>query len=331
MINSSHSSALIPKWTGYLEGVRGLAPGTVKRYRRAVETAIGHLEKDPREVCFDDLERHLKRLWSSGQSASTIAGAVAALRSFYEYLSITAAVKESPARHLRGPRVYVREAPTLTLGEIDKLIFNGRKGRLPSDPYAARNRVMLAVSYVCGLRVSEPGRLRLRHVEYDCKFYSILLERAKHAAADRRISVADPTVSRMLGAYLQLRSQISSPWLFPSRSSRNLTQLHSRTVGESFKAGIGRCGIRKKGRQLTFQILRHSLATHLHARGWPPKAIRDWMRHKSLATTQRYIHVGEEQMRCLWARKNPLTARRAAVPDVHAVGRALVSDLSGLA
>lgn len=53
------------------------------------------------------------------------------------------------------------------------------------------------------------------------------------------------------------------------------------------------------------------------------------MRHERFATTERYIHVGEDQLRSLWKTKNPLTGRRSA-PDVHAVGRAILADLAAV-
>ena len=63
------------------------------------------------------------------------------------------------------------------------------------------------------------------------------------------------------------------------------------------------------------------------AEGWPAKSIQEWMRHRRMATTERYIHVGDDELRRLWARMDPLV-RKHQVPDVHRIGRALVGDIT---
>ncbi len=253
-------------------------------------------ELDLSAASFEDLDAYLGRLWARGQAPSTIAGKASVLRSFFEWGVLTQRFDSSPARHLRGPRVYQPEASFLTPGEIDKLIFRGQRGRMPTNPFAARDRALLAVSYVCGLRVSEPGQLRAEHLQYDSGTWSILIQRAKAADRDRRLPIGDPVVSRMLGHYLELRSKIAScPWLFPSRPRRGQARISDRHIHRIFDRAVKSAGIRKKGRRITFHILRHSIATHLHAEGWPPKAIQRWMRHRRFSTTERYVHVGDDQ------------------------------------
>lgn len=288
------------------------------------------------EVEHDDLERHLRDLYTAGASASTLAGVVAAVRGFYDYAAARGLVDENPALRLRGPSLrYQSEAPHLTIPETRRLLFGpSRPGLLPSDPLAARNRVLLAVVYVCGLRVSEPCRLRVEDLAWDESvrppLWSILIRAGKWADRDHRMPVAQPVVSRMVGAYLEMRAREKawkgSPWLFASYRGRRLDRS---TAAEVFRRAAAAAGIESKGRRLSFHILRHSIATHLFQRGMRDSEVALWLRHRDRRSTERYIHINDRRMLKSWRKRDPLSNRTAAeVPSVHELGRALVGGVA---
>lgn len=73
---------------------------------------------------------------------------------------------------------------------------------------------------------------------------------------------------------------------FPANGGHVTAQLVTRRVGKHFRAhgvegGIHRC--------------RHTYGTHLVRAGTPLHVVRDLMRHSSLATTQSYLGVNEEE------------------------------------
>jgi len=192
-------------WSDHLRAVRGRAAGTVKRYRGAVEACLLNLgvrhATELEAVDFSGLDRHLRALHLAGRARSTLAGVVAALRSFFEYSALVGVTEENPALRLRGPSTsYQAEAPYLEESEARRLIFGERLGWLPGEWLAARNQVLIAVSWAAGLRVSEPAALRLDDLRVDEDgTWSILVRAAKWSESDTRIAIRDPRVGRMLG------------------------------------------------------------------------------------------------------------------------------------
>jgi site-specific recombinase XerD len=321
---------LLGRWSDHLLQARGLAASTVESYRRQVEQAIG-ADDDLAAIDYGHLESHLRDLFVAGRSESTRATAVAALRSFFEFMVQLGELEASPARQLRAPRSYRREAPSLTAAEAARLVYGDAKGMLAGDWIEARNHTLVAVSFAVGLRVGEVGRLRAA----DCGYHeasgrwSVLVRRGKNAASDVRLEVRDPMVGRLLSNWLSQRLKgelCRSPALFPP-AGRRAAGLSARQVHRIFQAQVERAKIQPRGRSLTFHILRHSLATLVHQAGWEIRAVQALLRHKSIKTTERYLHTSDGRLDRLWSQRNPLSPKRQRA-DLRRAARAIVSDLS---
>jgi hypothetical protein len=57
-------------------------------------------------------------------------------------------------------------------------------------------------------------------------------------------------------------------------------------------------------------VLRHSLATHLLAEGVDLRTVQLMMRHRSIATTERYLHADVERLGAVLVRRSPLEGGR---------------------
>ncbi len=305
------TAALVEAWKDHLQA-SARAPSTARLYRRRLQRLVGELGPKPvTAVNFEDLDAHLRQLYLAGLGSSARSGAVAAMRSFFGYVHARGLVLENPTTHLERPAVYTREMPVLTVGEVRRLLFGEGKGEyaanpsaFPSNPMEARNRALLAVMYIAGLRVSEVGPLRLDEVRFSERgVASVLIREAKASRGDVRQPL-NRSVSRALSAYLQVRVEVAppGPWLFPNRWSRQLT---GSGVREVFRARVLEAGIEPKGRRLSPHVFRHSLATHLLRKGADPRAVQGVMRHRSLETTMRYLQGGVGAMGVL-GRFDPL-------------------------
>ena len=319
-------------WLRHLHASRGREPSTVKRYGRAVnEWSATTGVTDPRTVTAEHLDEYLQGLYLKGYARTTRRVAVAALRSFFEYLTIRGELDVNPAARLSGPRSYSPEPSWLTEEEIRRLLFDP-PGRIPADFVAARNRLMLVVGYCVGLRRSEVGPLRVDEVgwEESTGTYSVLLAHAKASRADVRRELYRAEASGMFGAYLAIRRQWLAeqgdpvcPWLFPSSRAG---QLGKRQVARIFHRSVKAARIPPRGRRLSFHVLRHSLATHLSRSSWPARAVQAWMRHRSVKTTMLYVHLeGGREFAKLWRKRDPLKRR-----PVRSSGlQALSAELTG--
>ncbi|HKH45838.1 MAG TPA: hypothetical protein VKM72_14345, partial [Thermoanaerobaculia bacterium] len=135
--------------------VRGRTPGTAQRYRRLVERLLEDSGKPLAQLGREDIERHLRRLHLAGRGESVRRGVVVAVRSLAEWCLAHGILDANPAASLSGPRPYEREIKVLSVAEVERLLWGDSPGTLPPDPLEMRDRVLLGVAYVAGLRASE--------------------------------------------------------------------------------------------------------------------------------------------------------------------------------
>ncbi len=72
-------------------------------------------------------------------------------------------------------------------------------------------------------------------------------------------------------------------------------------------------GIEAGGRRLSPHVLRHSLATHLLDAGVDMRTVQMLMRHRSIATTELYLHADVDRLGAVLVRRSPLEGRRRGV------------------
>lgn len=314
--NGSRYEFRVDDWSGYLRAVRGRAPATIERYRFLVGQLLAELD-GPAAVTRATIERHLQRLYLTGRGPSARRVALVAIRSYCEWLTGHGMLAANPAAALRGPRAYRREKPHLSVGEVRKLVWGDQRAGRPREVLELRNRVLLGVTYVAGLRASEPGGLRVEGLLWDERreTFSVLVEGRKGAGCDVRLRL-NRSVSRLVGAYLPLRDRIMPgvPWLFPVM--KRVQPMSRATVEEVFKRRLTEAGIERRGRRLSVHCLRHSICTHLLEAGWPIKAVQAHMGHASLETTGEYLHTADEKIARAFDKRDPLHERRR-MPEVR--------------
>ena len=311
------------EWTSFLVSVRGRTPGTAQRYRRLVERLLEDVGKPLSQLGREDIEKHLRRLHLAGRGESVRQGVVVAIRSLAEWCLAHGILDVNPAASLSGPRPYQREIKVLSVAEIERLLWGDTPGELPSDLLAMRDRVLLGVAYVAGLRASEIGPLEAEGVVWQeaTKTFSILVRRGKGAGQDVRLPLDRP-VSRMLAAWLTVRPAGRFLW------GQALTRWGVR------KILLRRCaevGIEAKGRRLSPHVLRHSAATHLLQQGCDIREVQLLMRHRSIATTEKYLHADVDRLAGVLVRRSPLEGRGKKSAGVRAGVVQLMGELQELA
>lgn len=315
--------AMLDGWTSFLISVRGRTEGTARRYRRLVERLLADARKPIAQLGREDIERHLRRLHLAGRGESVRQGVVVAVRSLGEWCLAHGMVEANPGASLSGPRPYRREIKVLTVGEVSRLLWSDSQGAVPRDLLAMRDRVLLGVAYVAGLRASEIGPLEAEGVVWHetTQTFSVLVRKGKGAGRDVRLPLDRP-VSRMLGAWLAARPAGRFLW------GRALTR------GAVRKILHRRCeevGIVAGGRRISPHVLRHSIATHLLDAGMDIREVQLLMRHRSIATTEKYLHANVDRLGAVLVRKSPLDQRqRRKVSPLRPAMAQLLGELQSL-
>jgi site-specific recombinase XerD len=315
----------VSEWLDFLVAVRGRSPATARRYGSLIERMLADCGiADPRELSREPIERHLRRLFAAGRGASVRQGVVAAVRSFGEWMKGRGLVEVNPAAGLQGPAGFRRQVRPLTLEEVKKLIWGDRPGYLPRGHRELRDRALLAVIYMAGLRASEPGPIRLEDVQWEeeTETFRLLLTRSK-AAREERWVYLDRPVSRVLGAYLAERPPGCS-WLFVSEKGGPLSRA---AIYQIFGRRRREAGIEPRGRKLSPHILRHSIASHLLAQGWDVRTVQVHLRHASIKTTEVYLHADQGRVQRMLLRRSPLGPQGTRRPELQRALAELLGDL----
>lgn len=290
----------------FLESEQRASPETVRNYasdlrqldRFLVSSRLASSPVDPASLSADAVRAYLEWLDRKGEKHASLARKLAAIRSFYRYLSRRGLANRNPVEALRTPK-QARSLPrVLTKDDADALMA------FPAGETAGslRDRALLETLYSTGARVSElvslnvgdvhgsEGLLRLRGKGRKERIVPIG-ELALEAIKRYRASLA---TSPQTGGH-------TCPLFYNLRGGR----LTSRSVARI----VARYSSRLSGGPVSPHTLRHSFATHLLDEGADLRAIQEMLGHASLSTTQRYTHVATDQLLAVYDRAHPRSGR----------------------
>ncbi|MDX1959752.1 MAG: tyrosine-type recombinase/integrase [Leptospiraceae bacterium] len=162
--------------------------------------------------------------------------------------------------------------------------------KILDSTYNLKHRLMLALLYSSGLRLSEVIHLKVR----DLDFSENLIRIKQGKGYKDRISVLSEKLIDDLKIISMNRKH--SDILFPSNQQKikgKDSYLSSRTVEKIFENCLLKSGIKKKGSPHSF---RHSFATHLLESGTDIHFIQKLLGHKNLSTTSIYTKLANPKI-----------------------------------
>jgi site-specific recombinase XerD len=252
--------------------LRGFAPRTQNSYSRWMWRLVRKTRVPADRLEMEQVRGYLAGLAQRGLSSSTLNQAVSALRFFFKDVLH----REWPVdlQYQRRPQ---RLPVTLSIAEVRRL--------LEAVP-RLRDRAVMEVSYGAGLRLHEALHLKLTDIDSERMIVRVDQGKGKK---DRNVMLS-PRLLETLREYW--REGRPRTWLFPGKDERR--PLHDTVIQRAFKEARCLAGIAKP---VSFHSLRHSFATHLLESGVNVRTIQVLLGHRSLGSTQRYIHVAGDYLK----------------------------------
>lgn len=296
-------AALIQAFVDHLELERHLAASTVDAYRRDLAQLAAFLRRTRRELSnarLQDLRRFLAQLTTLGYARASIARRVGAIHTFYRWANARDVVRSDPSALLGRPKVVSRLPVVLRAPEAAALVEAPDAAEGASEvevAVAARDRAILELMYVSGLRVSEVAGLAIGGVDLDRGRVTVIGKGDK----EREVPLGDPAREAVV-AWLAVRDTLD-----PGPHGELFTNRRGRPIGpRDIRRLVGRyAGATLSGRRVTPHTLRHSFATHLLEGGADIRAVQEMLGHASVATTQRYTHVSRSRLFEAYERSHP--------------------------
>lgn len=269
---------------------RGLSPGTVKTYldhaARLCQKLV-HLDRPPWEtvsakVIYDHLRAQAKAL---GHVA--LCNAQTALRSFFRFLHITNRCQKNLDVLLIRRRAYslAKVPKTVSLDQL-QVVFDDVQG---TSPYAIRDRAVLLLLTVYGLRVGEVVRLAMDDVRW--REQQLIIRRRK-AGRDLILPLQPPVAHALLEYVEQVR-----PRGTPYREVFLTKRVPRPFLRGSNLAMTLRERMHKLGLKINPHALRHTLASQLINNDCPPEWIQQLLGHAQFRSTQIYTKVDMAHLR----------------------------------
>ena len=261
------------------------SPHTLRSYRSDLLELAQHVGRGDGEMWLRGVDAravraYLAHLHRRGLEAVTIARKLAALRSWFRFLVRRGVLERNVAREVRSPRLPTKLVSFLPIDEAMVLMDAKPSGGLAR----ARDVAVLELLYATGLRVSELAGLDLDDLDRSQQTVRVLGKGRKE-----RIVPYGSRAAAALGAHLTCRGAIRGP-LFANRRGGRLTV---RSIHSIVRRSAAACGI---ARRVSPHTLRHTFATHLLDAGADLRMIQELLGHSRLSTTQRYTHVGADQL-----------------------------------
>jgi len=273
--------------------IRNYSRNTIKTYKSIIINFYNFLlnEKnlsDERRVLrtFKKYIQHLKR--DKGVSQNYIYLVTVVVKKFFEFGGIHVLNEiKTPKRTKSLPKHLNEQEVENLINAFDKKeICNTERGKAIN----LRNKVILALLYSSGLRVSELVYLYSDNVDLHERTIRIRGKGEKD-----RIVLFDEETKILIEDYIEKRDD-SSEYLFCNRTGNHLT---TRYIQMMIKEHAKAAGIKKK---VTPHILRHSFATHLLKNGVDIRAIQQLLGHSNLSTTQIYTSVDMQTLKNVYDR-----------------------------
>jgi integrase/recombinase XerD len=268
---------------------------TIAAYRNDLSQFLDYVEShsgiklnDWSSVSDDDIEAYLIYMKHKDQpyASSTIARKVAAIKSFYNFLTAQGIVAENPTIDIDSPKVKKRLPQTLTFAEVERLL------EAPLSSGSAKNLrdvTLLNILYETGMRVTEVVSIQLDDVDLD----RTLLSSPTRQGEEREIPLEDST-RQLLVDYLkdgrpQLAKNKIERALFLNHRGEKLTRQGLWLIIKGYARQVG------LNTEVTPHTLRHSFAVHRLSKGSSLEDIQRLLGHANISTTQIYTQMEQSE------------------------------------
>ncbi len=335
-------SGSVAQYLVMLTGERSASEHTVRAYRRELGEFAAFLHgeslRTPQAIAHTHVQEYLRVLYDRKLQKSSIARALAAIRSWCRWLAREGILPHNPAALVSTPRLPRRLPRVPTAAELIAAMDAPATTNMAAWP--ERDALILELLYGCGLRNAELAALDLGAVDAAGE-----LLRVRGKGRKERLLPFGQSVAQALLLYLPGRAALlaeaglkaeskaglragptsrqlslggllagSGPLLVPvqiaahaRRAQRagtgsSVPRLTTRSVGRILKAMAVAGGLPAETHPHT---MRHAFGTHLLESGADLRAIQELLGHRRLSTTQRYTQLTDTHVAAVYERTHP--------------------------
>jgi integrase/recombinase XerC len=284
---------------------RNASQHTIKAYAGDLDEFAAYIgSREWKKIDHFAIRGFLSHLYEKGLSKTSVARALAAVRSLYRWLAQEGVVEQNPAKLVATPKLPKKLPRVPTIEEMNSVL----DGDMPEvAAFPERDQLLLELLYGCGIRNSELTGINLEDIRPSSE---AILIRGK--GKKERYVPFGGTAASALAAYLPVRTKlladIRGAHLGKNSDMRALLinqrggRLTTRSVGRIVKKIAVAKGLSPDVHPHT---LRHAFGTHMLEEGADLRAIQEMLGHERLSTTQRYTQLSMKHVLAVYDQTHP--------------------------
>lgn len=259
-----------------------LSSKTIQNREETLRTVARVTRRGPDAVSTEDLERVLARPHPrTGEplAPGTMQSERSYMQTFFKWMKKSGRRPDNPAKDLPKVKVPRRKPRPLRLDQIESMLESG---------IYSRTRDIIMVAALTGLRLGEVVKIRGEDVD----IVGRTIRSVRKGGYEHRVGLPD--------GLLELAQRMPRKgWWFPSpypnkQFPNGDGHILMKSASDRVAKAIRAAGIADP--RITGHSLRHFLATTLLREGVPIRVVQEMLGHASLATTQLYADVSDEEV-----------------------------------
>ena len=289
----------------YLESVKRYSPNTLLAYKKDLLQFVKfcndvEMIDDWRQVTPKMVRRWEVSLMKGSKevaalSPKSVRRKLSSLSTLFVYMMRNEIVDDNPVKMVVLPQIPKRLPAFVAPEDMDRLID---ASEVYGDGFSAlRDKVVILMAYMTGMRRSELISLRISDIDMSQKNVRVLGKGNK-----QRLVPITEELFDLLGEYLQERSKVvlsKHDVLFVTDKG---APIYDKFIYRMVTRLLGTVTTQKKRSP---HVLRHTFATALLNNGACIEAIRKLLGHSDLAATQVYTHTSVEGLKRIYNQAHP--------------------------
>ena len=291
---------LVQQFETYLLTERRVAANTFAAYKTDIGQFIDFLlaqNKDLKDITAKEVKLFLHHLNQLHLTARTLSRKISSIKSFFSYLHEKFSFADL-GQELIFPKLEKKLPHYLTEQEIEQLLA---VASADTSLHTLRNKVMLYLLYITGMRITELTSLKISDVHFDTGYVNVFGKGGKQ----RMIPLPQPIIP-LLREYLEKPARHqdikNNDYLFPVFYGNKAKPITRQAFWMILKNLWKKTGIQKS---ISPHQLRHSLATHLLKRGADLRSLQFLLGHENVSTVEIYTHIETSHLRAVYNKKHP--------------------------
>ena len=265
LTDASTDSEIIRFW------ISQKATTTQKTYIMVARQFLTFAGKELRDIKLEDLLLWLESFQLRGKSQNTINNKLAAIKSLFSFGVKTGYLSANPASMIKTPKAKDALNERILMAEEVKQLINAAKNE--------RNRLILVLLYILGLRISELVGLNWSDFQPIEESVTVTIFGKGHKTRTLLIT------HQLWKQLQQLPRSEKTEAVFLSRFDNRLDR---HAIHRLIKKAVEKAGINP---HTSAHWLRHAHACHSLNNGAGIDLVMKSLGHSSLAVTSRYLHV----------------------------------------